>query len=83
MMVAAFEQAMLALEPGQLSPLVKSRFGWHLIEVLDRRQYDDTDDFNRNKVRQIIFQRKAEEAYTAWLQRLRAEAYVEIRLDKP
>ena len=82
-MVATFEQAMLKLEPGQTGVPVKSEFGWHLIEVLDRRQHDDTADFNRNKVRQAIFQSKAEEAYTAWLQRLRTEAYVENRLDKP
>jgi len=82
-MVATFEQAMQALEPGQIGTPVKSQFGWHLIEVLERRQNDDTDDFNRNKIRQAIFQNKAEEAYTTWLQRLRAEAYVENRLDKP
>jgi len=82
-MVADFEQAMIALNPGQLSPPVKTRFGWHLIEVLARRQHDDTEDFNRNQAQQLIFQRKAEEAYTSWLQRLRAEAYVENRLEKP
>ena len=82
-MVPDFEQAMMALEPGQISNPVKTRFGWHLIEVLARRQRDDTEDFNRNQVRQQIFQRKADEAYNTWLQRLRAEAYVENRLDTP
>jgi peptidyl-prolyl cis-trans isomerase SurA len=82
-MVPDFEKVMLALNPGEISAPVKTRFGWHLIEVIARRQQDDTDDFNRNQVRQLIFQRKAEEAYTTWLQRLRTEAYVENRLDTP
>lgn len=82
-MVPDFEQAMQALKPGEISKPVKTRFGWHLIQVLARRQYDDTDDFNRNKVRQQIFLRKSDEAYNTWLQRLRSEAYVEIRLESP
>lgn len=81
MMVAEFEQTMDSLKPGELSEPVKSRFGWHLIQVLDRRQVDDTDTFNRNQIRQQVFQRKVEDAYEIWLQRLRSEAYVEIRLD--
>ncbi len=80
-MVSEFEQAMQGLKPGQLSAPVKSRFGWHLIQVLDRRDLDDTDEFIRNKIRQQVFQRKVEDAYEVWLQRLRSEAYVEFRLD--
>lgn len=82
-MVPDFEQAMQSLKPGEISEPVKTRFGWHLIQVIARRQHDDTDDFNRNKVRQQIFLRKSDEAYNTWLQRLRTEAYVEIRLESP
>lgn len=80
-MVPAFELALQSLQPGQLSKPIKTRFGWHLIEVLERRNHDGTEDFNRNKVRQQLFKRKAEEASITWHQRLRTEAYVEYRLD--
>lgn len=80
-MVNEFEQAMQLLQPGQISKPIKSRFGWHLIQVLDRREQDDTDEFNRNQIRQQVFQRKVEDAYEIWLQRLRSEAYVEFRQD--
>lgn len=80
-MVSEFETAMQLLDKTQVSPPVKSRFGWHLIQVLDRRELDDTDEFNRKKIRQQVFQRKVEDAYEVWIQRLRSEAYVELRLD--
>ncbi|MFQ5488475.1 MAG: peptidylprolyl isomerase, partial [Gammaproteobacteria bacterium] len=79
-MVSEFEQALAKLEPGLISEPVKSGFGWHLIQVLERRQHDDTDEFTRNQARKQIFQRKAEEAQSNWLRRLRDEAYVEYRL---
>ena len=80
MMVSEFEQTMDSLKPGEISDPVKSRFGWHLVQVLDRREVDDTETFNRNQIRQQVFQRKVDDAYEIWLQRLRSEAYVEIRL---
>ena len=80
-MVDEFEQAMDTLKLGGISDPVKSRFGWHLIQVIDRRDIDDTDTFNRNEIRKQVFQRKVEDAYEIWLQRLRSEAYVEIRLN--
>lgn len=79
-MVPEFEQALAKLEPGTISEPVKSGFGWHLIQVLERRQHDDTDEFTRNQARKQIFQRKVEEAQANWLRRLRDEAYVEYRL---
>ena len=79
--VPEFQQVMDALEPGQVSEPFRSRFGWHLVQVLERRQRDATDEALREQARQLVFQRKLEEASAAWVRRLREEAYVEIRLD--
>lgn len=78
-MVPQFEEAMNALAPNDLSQPVRSPFGWHLIQVLERRQYDATDEVRRNKARQALREQKAAEATRLYVQRLRNEAYVEIR----
>ena len=80
-MVSAFEQAMNQLPVGQVSQPVRSRFGYHLIEVLERRQQDVTDEAQRNQIRQTLFQRKVNDEMEAWLQQIRAEAYVDNRLN--
>lgn len=79
-MVAEFQRAMDALAPQEIGEPVKTRFGWHLVQVLERRQHDDTEDFTRDMARESIFRRKAEEEHAEWLRRLREEAYVELRL---
>lgn len=81
-LVPPFEAAMDKLQPGQISNPVQTQFGWHLIQVLDRQQRDNTLDFRKSQARQAIFRRKADEAIQLWLARLRDEAYVEIRLPK-
>ncbi len=81
-MVPEFEQAMDELEIGEVSPPVQSRFGWHLIEVLDRRQQDETEDYRRSRARESIRQRKTDEQLEIWLRRLRDEAYVEYHIDE-
>lgn len=78
-MIPDFEQAMDQLKPGDISNPVKTRFGWHLIQVLERRDYDNTEEFTREKARDVIYQRKIEEGTEEWLRRLRDEAYVEYR----
>ncbi len=79
--VPQFEEAMNALQPGQVSALVKTQFGWHLIQVMERRQQDMTREAARFKARQEIRARKGDEAYQDWVQELRDRAYVDIRLE--
>ncbi|UXY15028.1 peptidylprolyl isomerase [Chitiniphilus purpureus] len=78
--VPEFEQAINGLKPGELSPLVRSPFGLHLIQVSERRQQDVTEERERFRVRMAIKQRKSEEAYEDWLRQARDRAYVKIRL---
>ncbi len=80
--VPEFQAVMDKLKPGEISQPVRSRYGWHIIQVLARRQHDDTQAFLRNKIRKQIGERKTEEAVSNWLRRLRSEAYVEYRINK-
>jgi peptidyl-prolyl cis-trans isomerase SurA len=77
--VPQFAQAMQALPVGELSEPVQSSFGFHLIRVLERRSQDDTEAYRRAHARDLLRQRRAEEMTQAWIQRLRDEAYVELR----
>ena len=79
--VPEFQQVMDGLEPGQVSEPFRSRFGWHIVQVVERRERDATDEALRERARQAVFQRKLEESTAAWARRLREEAYVEIRPD--
>jgi peptidyl-prolyl cis-trans isomerase SurA len=78
--VPDFEQAMGDLAPKEISEPFKTPFGWHIVQVLERRQADTTAEVMRQKAKDAIRQRKAREATELWLRRLRDEAYVEIRL---
>ena len=78
-MVPEFEEVMNETEPGQLSQPFRSEFGWHILQVQERRAYDGTDEIRRAKAREAILARKREEAYQEWQRRLRDEAYVELR----
>ncbi|HEY8119082.1 MAG TPA: peptidylprolyl isomerase [Methylophilaceae bacterium] len=79
--VPEFEKVMNDLKPNQISDPVKTPFGWHIIQVLDRRQQDMAKDASRLKARQEIRARKSDEAYQDWLRELRDRAYVELRLE--
>ena len=81
-MVPEFEKAMDELQVGEVSQPIKSRFGYHLIQVTDRRELDNTEDYQRTRARESIRQRKTEEELEIWLRRLRDESYVEYHLDQ-
>lgn len=80
--VPEFERAMNALQPGEISPPVKSPFGWHLIQVVERRLQDVTDERKRNAARMALRERKADEAYEDWVRQLRDSTYVDYRLEQ-
>ena len=80
--VPEFEHAMSALKDGEISGPVQSPFGWHLIQVIERRSQDMSKERQRQTARQAIRARKADSAFQDWVQRLRDRAYVEYRLEE-
>ncbi len=77
--VPEFEKAMNALKPGEVSEPIQSPFGWHLIQVLERRNQDVTQERQKLLARQAIRERKGEEAFQDWVRQIRDSAYVELR----
>ncbi len=77
--VPEFEQALNALAPGDISEPVVSRFGVHLIQLLERRQAKLTQREQRDMARDTVREKKLDEAYATWAQELRGRAYVEYR----
>ena len=78
--VPVFERTMDSLAPGAISEPFRSQFGWHLVQVLERRDLDATETSRRAEARRRLRSRKIEENTQAWLRRVRGEAYVEYRL---
>jgi len=78
-MVPEFEQPASRLPVGAISDPIRSRFGMHLIQVLDRRPLVLTDEQRREQVRNVLRERKFDKAFQDWVEELRARAYVELR----
>jgi peptidyl-prolyl cis-trans isomerase SurA len=79
--VPEFERAMNALKIGEVSVPVQSPFGWHLIQVLERRVEPASNERARQQARQALRDRKSDEAYQDWLRQLRDKTYVEYRVE--
>jgi peptidyl-prolyl cis-trans isomerase SurA len=79
--VPEFERAMNALKPGEVSEPIESPFGYHLIQVVERKKDDMSQERQRLIARQILRERKIDEATMDWLRQLRDRAYVEFRFD--
>ncbi len=77
--VPEFEEALNGLKPGEISQPVVSRFGVHLIQLLDRREAKLTQREQRDMVRDVVREKKLDEAYANWVQEIRGRAYVEYR----
>ena len=80
--VPVFERMMDSLRAGGLSEPFKSQFGWHLVQVQERRERDGTETSRRAEALHRLRARKIEENTEAWVRRMRDEAYVEYRLEE-
>ena len=79
-MVPAFEAVMDASEIGVLSEPFRSQFGWHILEVLERREQDMSEEVKRRQAMRILRDRRFDEELEAWLTEIREEAYVELKI---
>ncbi len=80
--VPDFERAYQDLKIGEISEPVRTPFGYHLMQVLERRSADMSPERKRLQARQVLRERKADEAYLEWLRQLRDQTYVELRLEE-
>ena len=78
-MVPEFEQTMTTIDLHEISKPFRSEFGYHILEVIERRVIDGTDEVKRDRARRAIRERKVGDRLQTWLRRLRDEAYVEYR----
>ncbi|MEJ2478958.1 MAG: peptidylprolyl isomerase [Acidihalobacter sp.] len=79
-MVPQFQKVMNETPVGKVSQPFRTPYGWHILEVLGRRQHDSTEQMVQARAKQIIFQRKRQEALNVWLRNIRDQAYVRILL---
>jgi peptidyl-prolyl cis-trans isomerase SurA len=80
--VAEFERTLNSLRDGEVSVPIQTQFGWHLVQVMERRSEAMSDDRRRALARQTLRQRKSDEAYQDWLRQQRDRAFVELRIEE-
>lgn len=80
MFVAEFEEALKNTSINSISRPFKSQFGWHILQVLERRKEDMSDKMKRNQAANVLRSRRFEEEFQLWLTQIREEAYVEVKL---
>jgi peptidyl-prolyl cis-trans isomerase SurA len=78
--VPEFDKAIADLKANEISEPFKSRYGWHIVQMLGTRTYDSTDDVRRQRAFAAIRESKADEETELWLRRLRDEAFVEVKM---
>lgn len=78
--VSSFKEMLVSLKINEISVPFKSEFGWHIVQLLERRDLDNSQEIRYNKAYKALTQRKIDEDYQIWTRRLRDEAFVEIRL---
>lgn len=76
-----FRAALLRLNKGEISQPVKSSYGWHLIQLIDSRNVDKTEDAKKEQAYRLIFNRKFGEELQVWIQELKGDAYIKIMGD--
>ncbi|MFT6289168.1 MAG: peptidyl-prolyl cis-trans isomerase SurA [Alcanivorax sp.] len=78
-MVPVFEDTMASTDIDTVSPAFKSQYGWHILEVTGRREQDMSEQLGRNQAMEYLHNRKYQEELDAWLQKIRDEAFVDIK----
>ncbi|HEV7166077.1 MAG TPA: peptidylprolyl isomerase [Gammaproteobacteria bacterium] len=80
--VPEFDAAMAKLQPGEVSAPFQTQFGWHIVQVLGRRQAEQTDESRKNAAYQAIYNRKSEDVIQHWLGQMKDAAFIEYHLDQ-
>ena len=80
MFVAEFENTMARMDVGEISQPFRSQFGWHILQIQERRQEDITDDLLRDKAANLLTNRRFEDELQIWLREMRDEAFINIKI---
>jgi peptidyl-prolyl cis-trans isomerase SurA len=80
MFVKQFEDAIANTDPGKISRPFKTQFGWHILQVLERRMEDMGEQMKRNQATNALRSRRFDEEFQLWRTQIREDAYVEIKL---
>lgn len=78
-MVPEFEAAMASTKIGEISEPIRSEFGWHILEVTDRREQNIAEDMRKRQVMNYLHEQKYDEELEAWLRKIREEAFVDLK----